>query len=99
MSMIAEDTGLYLPPSNTPLSGLPLNQRLPSGNDERVRRVSCLKFNVLNVDYKTNVGKYYIVNVITLDATILFFVAEIQVGPDRRAGDTIAVGAQTSADG
>ncbi|KAL7078231.1 hypothetical protein ACQ4LE_002404 [Meloidogyne hapla] len=33
-----EDPGLYLPPSNTPLSGLPLFKRISSGNDERIRR-------------------------------------------------------------
>nr|CAD2178867.1 unnamed protein product [Meloidogyne enterolobii] len=33
-----DDPGLYLPPSNTPLSGLPLFKRISSGNDERIRR-------------------------------------------------------------
>src|SRR6185437_6510729 len=39
LSNISEDPALYLPPSNTPLGGVPLSRRLPCGNDERIRRV------------------------------------------------------------
>ncbi|VDN23272.1 unnamed protein product [Gongylonema pulchrum] len=32
------DSALLLPPPSTPMSGVPLNKRLPSGNEERIRR-------------------------------------------------------------
>lgn len=42
MEHVSTEPGLYLPPSNTPLSGLPLTHRLPCGNEERTRRVSLI---------------------------------------------------------
>ncbi|KAL3090237.1 hypothetical protein niasHS_006689 [Heterodera schachtii] len=38
MKELLEDPALFLPPSNTPLSGVPLSKRMPSGNDEHIRR-------------------------------------------------------------
>ncbi|KAI6188018.1 FPL domain-containing protein [Aphelenchoides besseyi] len=38
MDSIASNASLYLPPSSTPLSKIPLSQRLPCGNEERIRR-------------------------------------------------------------
>jgi hypothetical protein len=40
MEHLASNAGLYLPPSSTPLSKMSLSQRLPCGNEERIRRVS-----------------------------------------------------------
>jgi protein CLEC16A len=39
INVISTDAGLYLPPSNTPMSGLLLSHRLPCGNEERIRRL------------------------------------------------------------
>ncbi|KAH7731494.1 hypothetical protein AAVH_00392 [Aphelenchoides avenae] len=39
MEHVSTEPGLYLPPSNTPISGLPLTHRLPCGNEERTRRL------------------------------------------------------------
>ncbi|VDK51068.1 unnamed protein product [Anisakis simplex] len=44
ISLICDDPCLLLPPSNTPLSGVPLNKRLPSGSEERIRRTIQLYF-------------------------------------------------------
>uniref|UniRef100_A0A183BRV1 FPL domain-containing protein n=1 Tax=Globodera pallida TaxID=36090 RepID=A0A183BRV1_GLOPA len=38
MKELLEDPALFLPPSNTPLSGVTLTKRMPSGNDEHIRR-------------------------------------------------------------
>ncbi|KAI6241474.1 FPL domain-containing protein [Aphelenchoides fujianensis] len=42
MESIATNAALYLPPSSTPLSKIPLAQRLPCGNEERIRRVQAM---------------------------------------------------------
>lgn len=39
IAFVCIDPALLLPPSNTPLSGVPLTKRLPSGTEERVRRM------------------------------------------------------------
>lgn len=46
VDIISVDPSLLLPPSNTPLSGVQLKKRLPSGNEERIRRVSIRIYNL-----------------------------------------------------
>ncbi|KAK0418158.1 hypothetical protein QR680_013405 [Steinernema hermaphroditum] len=38
MALISSDPALLLRPTNTPLSGIPFNKRLPCGNEERTRK-------------------------------------------------------------
>uniref|UniRef100_F1KUF8 Uncharacterized protein n=1 Tax=Ascaris suum TaxID=6253 RepID=F1KUF8_ASCSU len=46
VSLMSVDPSLLLPPSNTPLSGVALNKRLPSGSEERIRRSIQLYFHL-----------------------------------------------------
>ncbi|KHN75962.1 Uncharacterized protein gop-1, partial [Toxocara canis] len=46
VSSMSVDPSLLLPPSNTPLSGVALNKRLPSGSEERIRRSIQLYFHL-----------------------------------------------------
>lgn len=46
LSVMSTQPDLLLPPSNTPLSGVPLSKRLSSGNEERIRMDILLYFHL-----------------------------------------------------
>lgn len=47
---LASEPTLYLPPANSSISNITLSQRLPYGNDEKIRRVSNC-FLLLNISF------------------------------------------------